>query len=96
MQKNLKEEEQVKFPQGEEGTKNIQEPVAINDKPTSNIMFRYKQVTFSERVEQSNDNTSVPQGDQEEQSSLYTDEDQEEAYQDGGNTSKTKIDKEMG
>jgi hypothetical protein len=51
MQKNLKEEEQVKLPQGEEGTKNIQEPGAPKDNPTSNIIFRYKQVTFSERVE---------------------------------------------
>ena len=49
--KNLKEEEQVKLSQGEEGKKNIHEPGAPKDNPTPSIIYRYKQVTFSEHIE---------------------------------------------
>ena len=51
MQKNLKVDKQVKLPQGEEGTKKLQEIGAPKDNPTPNIIFRYKQVTFSEHIE---------------------------------------------
>ena len=94
--KNLKEEEQVKLSQGEEGKKNIQEPGAPKDNPTPSIIFRYKQVTFSEHIEQSNETTSVPLGGQEEQTSLQTDEDQEDVQQDAGENSKMKILNERG